>query len=67
MTTNAEHLLEELDGSLIRFMTCLIIWDAPKSVYDRWADALFTEREYVITQSTWRIAMGVERQLAGES
>ena len=64
MTTNAEFLLDELGGSLIRFMTYLLLWDAPDNVFNRWNESLGTDREFDMRQSTWRIILCVEAQMA---
>jgi hypothetical protein len=60
MVKNAQALDDSLEGSDIRYMTWVLLFDAPDSVWERWAASLFSPVEFSMRQSTWRIILQVD-------
>jgi hypothetical protein len=58
--TNAERIDADLEHSDIRFMTFVLLHDAPERTFNRWLDSVFEAGEFEIRQSTWRIILQVE-------
>lgn len=54
--TNAQLLMEVLGGSFIRFMTWMILFDAPEKLFNDWVDSIGTTTETYRTTRVWVMA-----------